>query len=139
MNNQDINDAMIKNLETLQAREGWSNRMLGEKAKVSDRMVGKVLNRESQPTIDIVEKLASAFGLAAWQMMMPGLHLHLDLIKNGKLAELIKNYCKASLEGRNYIDRVAAREAGYRPTSPEGLCGGKEISYVGPKSKSARV
>lgn len=40
---------------------------------VDQRTIGRVLSLEMNPTIEKVEQLASAFGLHAWQMLIPNL------------------------------------------------------------------
>lgn len=37
------------------------------------RTVGRILAREQSPTVDMLEVIASAFGLHAWQMLIPKL------------------------------------------------------------------
>ena len=66
-------ETLIKNLTILMAAKDWSNRDLAKKSGVSDRHIGKILNRESVCSIDIAEKLAQAFDLTGWQLITPNL------------------------------------------------------------------
>ena len=50
-----------------------SQSALARKAHVDQRTVGRILNREQSPTIEMLEKLAHALDLDAWQMMIPSL------------------------------------------------------------------
>lgn len=114
MNNRPTpSDNLAENLRMLMQAFGInSNRDLARQSGVSDRMIGRILNRESSATVDIVEKLGRPFGLTGWEMIMP--KLHLDLLRSGKLERLIENYYMASDEGRDLIDHIAEREAKYR-------------------------
>lgn len=42
-------------------------------SKVGQRSVGRILNGEQSPTLDMVHALAGAFQLEAWQMLVPDL------------------------------------------------------------------
>lgn len=52
---------------------------LGKQAQVaaksgcSQTTVGRILNKQMDPTTEMLEKLAGAFGLSAWQLLVPGL------------------------------------------------------------------
>jgi len=47
--------------------------MLAKLSGADQRMIGRVLAQELSPTVDMLEKLARAFGLHAWQMLIPDL------------------------------------------------------------------
>lgn len=97
---------LIANLRALMAARGWkSNRELAKASKVSDRMIGKVLNGESVPTTDTMDKLGAAFGVAAWQLMIPGVA---DLLgRDSRMEELFDAYLRADNEGRRVMENTA--------------------------------
>jgi DNA-binding phage protein len=47
---------------------------VGKRAGVDQRTVGRILNREHSPNLLQIQKLAAAFGLQPWQLLVP----HLD-------------------------------------------------------------
>lgn len=99
------------NLRALMDLHEWSERLLAAKSKVSQKTVNKVLNQESAATVETTEKLAKAFGLNGWQLMLPDLPT--DLLDSPSLQQLFENYVSSSGAGREYIHRIAAKEAGY--------------------------
>ncbi len=100
-----------ENLRNLINEKGWSNRGLERKSGVSDRMIGKVLNGESKPSVEIAEKLAKPFGLTGWQMLLPTLVN--DPASNAKLSQLVDSYTKANKEGKDLILTLADNQAKY--------------------------
>ena len=113
---QEPADTLITNLNKFMNLFGLNtNRKLAKASGVSDRMIGKIRNKESIPSIDVTEKLASAFGLTGWQLLIPDLQE--DLAKSGKLDRLIDNYSHASAEDRDFLDRAAEQAAKFRKAS----------------------
>ena len=105
-------EILSSNLRALIDLHEWSERALAEKSKVAQKTINKILNQESSPTVETTEKLAKAFGLNGWQLMVP--NLPTDLLESQSLQVLLENYVSASGAGREYINRVAAKEAEYR-------------------------
>lgn len=58
-----------------------------------------------------MDALAGAFGLKGWQLLIPGIKV--AVAGSGQLDTLIKNYTEASEQGKNFIMRVAEKEAKY--------------------------
>nr|MDQ2694713.1 helix-turn-helix domain-containing protein [Pseudomonadota bacterium] len=89
--------------------KGWSQRELARRAGVSQKTISNLENvaasRES-PKMDIVERVANAFGQELWQLLIPE-----------ETERLIVNYTHASPNGRQHIDRIAELEAKYGQTS----------------------
>lgn len=46
---------------------------LAAASRVAQTSIGRILRGEQSPTLDVVHKLAAAFGLEAWQMLVPDL------------------------------------------------------------------
>ena len=46
---------------------------LAQKAEVDQKTIWRISKLRHEPTLALVEKIAAVFGLAAWQMLMPGL------------------------------------------------------------------
>lgn len=104
-------ETLIRNLRFLMDREGLSEAALAKRSGVSQKGINKILNGESAPTLDTVDKLSAAFGLNLWHLIMP--NLPDDLISSPSIERLYSFYTSASPEGREYIDRVAKREADF--------------------------
>ncbi len=47
--------------------------VVGKKAGCNQRTIGRLLTCDQAPTTDILDGLASAFDLMAWQLLVPGL------------------------------------------------------------------
>lgn len=108
----DTKIVVARNLRALMDERKWSERRVGEKSGLSQKAVNKVLNLDSAPTSDTLDKLAKAFGLAAWQLTLP---IPTDqLSDSGKFSTLLNHYLAASPDSRAEIARVAEREAKYR-------------------------
>ena len=92
-------------------REGLSEGKLAVKAGVAQKTINKILNSQSAPTLDTVDKIASALGLDPWHLIMQSLPE--DLICSPQIETLYSAYKNADPEGRQHITSVAEREAYY--------------------------
>lgn len=102
-------ETLARNLRHLMEMENLSEPALAKRSGVSQRTINNILRIEKAPTLDTVDKLAAAFGLNLWHLIMPSLPE--DLVRSPSLEKLYRAYIKASPDGREYIDRVAEREA----------------------------
>lgn len=102
---------LIENLEMLMTHTRMKPSQLAEKSGVSIRMIYFVLNGEKAPSINVTEKLASAFKLKAWHLVLPSLPQ--DIKKGGEIEKLIKDYLGANSEGSQHILQVAKKQAEY--------------------------
>lgn len=91
---------------------GMKQKELARQSGVTERMIAYIIKQERTATINLTESLAKPFGLNGWHLLIP--NLPVDLAKNGKLAKLLSNYALASDDGRQYIDKIAEREADYK-------------------------
>jgi transcriptional regulator with XRE-family HTH domain len=66
---------LSENLARLIAASGEldSQAKVATKAKVDQKTVNRIANMLNEPSLDKVEKIAKAFGLEAWQLLVPGL------------------------------------------------------------------
>lgn len=107
-------DRLITNLEWLMAHTSLSNQTkLAKASKVSQTHISNILNRRNYPTIDVIQKIASAYKLATWQLLAP-----LEMIQKGVddgLAIVIANFLATDDQGKATISEVAAGQARYRP------------------------
>ena len=107
----DPREVLARNLRHLMGLKGWSQGRLSQKSGVSQKSISNILNREKQPTLGTVDKLAAAFNLNLWHVLLPGMPD--ELVDLPSVERLFVCYTKASDQGRHYINRVAEREAYY--------------------------
>ena len=110
-NRSTLHDNLINNVRVLQRELGVNKSELSRRSGVSLRMINYILNGEKKASIAITEQLAKAFGLSGWQLLLPTLNA--EMISTGSLDQLIADFSKSSREGRDYIMRIADREAKY--------------------------
>lgn len=104
-------EVIRRNLQALMERDGLSGKSLEKKSKTAQKTVWKILNGKSAPTLDTVDKLAAAFGVTAWHLIMP--NLPNELLSDRKIEQVVSLYVQTEEKGREYIHHVAEREAKY--------------------------
>lgn len=106
MRSDQSNEVLIVNILALMKAKGWSARELAKYSKVSDRMIGKILKSVSNPTTETLDKLACAFGIDAWQLLVPGITELLT--KESHLGDVIHTYVDTDDDGRRVMESTAA-------------------------------
>jgi len=104
-------DVFVDNLRYLMGSNGINQAQLSKKTGVSQKSISNILASEQIPSIEIVEKLASAFDLEPWHLMVS--NLPNDLKSNDSIERLCHYFIRSTEEGRKHIERVAEREAEY--------------------------
>lgn len=107
----DLRDNLATNVRFLMADRGWNQVQTAKKAGVSQKSVSNILNRRKDAQLSVIEKLATAFGLSAWHLILPDLDK--EIIGNGRVDRLLLDYMRASASGRDIISRIAEHEANY--------------------------
>lgn len=102
-------ETLAFNLFHLLESEGMELEALAKKSGVSSRMIRFILKQERVASIEITDRLAEAFGLTGWQLIMPNLIGGLSEIKH--VDALIQDWFKADEDGRKFIESAAHREA----------------------------
>lgn len=105
---------LARNLRYLMGDRGWDQVDLAKKSGVSQKTVSNILNEMKVPGLDTVDKLAGAFGLNLWQLIMPGLVD--DLRSPTSIREVYEAFRKTNDKGKEFILSVAEREAEYNGT-----------------------
>ena len=105
-------ESLAKNLRHLMDLRELSEGQLATKAKVSQKAINNILNGTSGGTLRVVDRLAKAFNLTAWHMIMPDLPD--ELISGGAVEKLYKAFISSDTKGRAYIQHVAERESTYK-------------------------
>lgn len=112
VNGTDSKSVIAANVRALMLEKGWSQRRLAKESGASYKAINKLVNGESAPTSDTVDKLAAAFDLAPWQLSLP---IPPDeLGTSGRFRVLLNYYLQSSPDSRDEIHRVAERESKYR-------------------------
>ena len=104
---------LSKNLTALMQAKGWKQNALAAKSGVSQRTVSNMLDPQGpSPSLDNVDRVAAAFDLDGWHLIMPNL---LDDLLNGTsiTSKVLENLSHATRDGKEHILRVAEREAEY--------------------------
>lgn len=83
-----IADALAHNVRVLMARRGWKQEKLAEKAGMSQTHVGNVLRKTAAPTSVVISKLARAFGVSEYVLVMPDLPDH--MLDSNEIPSLLK-------------------------------------------------
>lgn len=85
---------------------------VAKKSGVDPKTINNMIHGRFDPRPEKADQVARVFGLDGWQLLIPDLPI--DMLKNGKLEQLIANYVSASPEGRDSISQVAAMAAKFR-------------------------
>jgi len=101
------------NLRALMKLAGHSERDLEKLSGVAQKTINNVLNARGEAKIPTVEKLAAAYGLSGWQLLMKSLGR--DAKNPGTtIGHLVEAYLSSNEEGQKLILGIAEREAKYR-------------------------
>lgn len=94
-------NTVAKNIATLMRLREWNQSELDRRSKVSQRHISDILRGQSDCTTEVIEKLADAFDIEPWQLMVP--NLSDDLLAGQQLKRLISAYAEIPA-GRALID-----------------------------------
>lgn len=88
---------------------------IGDRAGINQRTVGRIINMEHEPTVGQLTKLARAFRLQPWQLLVPGLqptNPPMLASESEALRELLSNIgsTKEALEG--YLRKEGNTDSG---------------------------
>lgn len=104
---------IAKNLRQLMDQEGLSEAALSRRtgSGVSQKAINNILNQRQACTIETADKLARAFELDLWCLLLPRFPEDPAVIE--AMRRLYESFSIASPEGRELINKVAEREAAY--------------------------
>ena len=103
-------ELLAENLDAFMEANNLEPPQLEKKSDVSKRMIQYILSQGKTASIETTEKLANAFGLHAWQLLIPGMQTS----TNGEeLTKLVQNFMNSNKEGKDYITKVAEKESEY--------------------------
>lgn len=113
-------ETLAQNLQHLMELRDWSAYDLAKESGVGQKTIWNILNQQSAPSIETVDRLAAAFGLNLWHLIMS--NLPDDLLQSPSLPRIIERYAHARPDDRRLIEGVAERTAQYEvpPKEPTG-------------------
>ena len=76
---------IAENLKALEKVSKLNETQFAEKCKIHQRTYNRIVNMESMPKLDILEKIADANDLSVWQLLIPNLDA-----SNPQMLELAK-------------------------------------------------
>ncbi len=107
-------ETLARKLNYLMDKYGYSERDMEQKSGVSAKTINNMRNAKHKSSLENAEKVATVFGLDAWQLIIPDLPN--DQVESRGLRATVSNYLAADNDGQAAIDRVAEREALYSAT-----------------------
>lgn len=112
---------IAQNIRLLMSEHGLSQAALGRKAGVAQTLLSGLLGREEgikNPQSSTVDKIADAFGIQAWKLMLP--NADIALLKDQQLEALIERFTECPIDGRQAILRTAEAEVRYASATQAG-------------------
>lgn len=108
---------IARNIRLLMNEHGMSQAALGRKAGVAQTLLSALLSREDgigikNPQSSTVDKIADAFGVQPWKLLVPGADL--SFLQDGSVETLIDHFTSCGAEGRRSILRTAENEVRYQ-------------------------
>lgn len=96
---------LAKNLRVLSKVHELSGHQIGRKAGIDPKTVSNMMRAEFDPRMSMVDKVASVFGLAGWQLLAYDMEKHPP--DSAQVARLLEHYSAAEDLGRKAIMQVA--------------------------------
>lgn len=108
---QNAYETFVKNFRYLISANNMTQGELAKLSGVAQKTISNILSvdKGQVPSVETADKLASAFGLAGWHLLMP--NLTTELITSKAIEDLFANYVRATDDGRRVIETIAQREA----------------------------
>ncbi len=96
---------LARNLKALMNAQGMTGADVARVSGVDKKTISNLLNERFDPQLDKVEAVTRVFGLTGWQLIMPGAAD--NVIRDGKLQEIVESYSLTDEAGRDSIAKVA--------------------------------
>ena len=82
---------MIFNLKALRQQRSWSQMRLSVESGVSSGMIGEIESGRKSPSLDTLDKLATAFGIQTYRLLFDSVNYNeSELIRARKKEDIIK-------------------------------------------------
>ena len=99
--------ALAGNVRRLMFEHDLTETALAKRAGLSQKVINNTLHSRSVSKLDTVEKIARAFGLRAWQLLIP--NLDFDSTTSGQMGELVMRYQHLSADLRAAVAAIIGR------------------------------
>jgi transcriptional regulator with XRE-family HTH domain len=90
-------------------QRSWTQVETAKRAHVDQKVISYILRKQKTPGLDVVDKIAAAFGLNLWHLIMPTLID--DLSGPTSIKDLFEDFVASDPEGKRIIAQLAHREA----------------------------
>jgi transcriptional regulator with XRE-family HTH domain len=100
-------ETVAENVKALLRLREWSQAELGRQAGLPTRTVNSVVNKEGACTVETAEKIANAFGLSGWHLLIPSLPD--ELLDSPTLSRLVEAYARVNGESRDLINDLTRK------------------------------
>ena len=102
-------EVLSRNLGFLMNLRGWTQAETAKRAHVDQKVISYVLRQAKTPGLDVVDKIAAAFGLNLWHLIMP--NLPEDITSPTSIKDIYEDFFASDQEGKRLIAQLAHREA----------------------------
>lgn len=110
-----IRETIARNITVLMKINKISQKDLERRSGVSQATISNLLNPNSNvhysPTAQILEKIAGAFEIKLWQLLIPDISP--ELLLSRTIEKVVENFVAADDQGRDAITRIAEAELRY--------------------------
>lgn len=100
---------LAENVKYLRDARDWSQTYLAKVASVPQKTISNIEANRHSVSLDAVNRIAQAFGLEGWHLIIP--NLPRELIESPTLSKLVDGYVAADPQDRKLIDMIAARHS----------------------------
>jgi transcriptional regulator with XRE-family HTH domain len=107
----DTRQTVIKNIQMLMDEAGDSQHALAKKLGWKQSTLNNLLSGRHHISIERADAIARAYGLEGWHLLLS--NLPRDIRETESISKLFDSYMKSNSQGRDYINRVAEKEAEY--------------------------
>lgn len=90
--------------ERQRANPGLTYAKMAKEIGISTRALQTARLKENAPNLTLVGKVAEYFELEPWQLLLPDLYA--EVLTNPKVAKTIRDYIKATDDGRKAVENV---------------------------------
>lgn len=82
------------NLRALMQRRGWRQEDLETKSGISQTYISRLLRKQADPTIRVLEDIGAAFGIPGWVLLIP--NLDSDTLDSRAIPALVETFRRAA-------------------------------------------
>jgi len=85
---------LATNLTALMKRRGWRQEDLEAKSGISQTYISRLIRKQSDPTIRVLEDLGQAFGIPGWVLLIP--NVNIETLDSRAIPALIETFSRAA-------------------------------------------